>query len=301
MNGTSPRDVGSVETAESKVSPANPTLLTARRSKRRLLSIAHSYCIALNRRLAHEMGKVGRENWEVTAVAPSFFSGDLRPLSMERTGNEACSSESVPAYLTRYIHVMFYGWRLSKILQCNWDLVHCWEEPYIIPGGQIAMWTPKNIPLVFWTGQNIDKNYPFPFCSIENYCVNRCAGWGAYGESVLHTLLARGYGRKPHAVLPLGVELGVFHPNAAARARRRQELGWENNQAPIVGFVGRFVPEKGISLLMRSLDSIRSPWRAVFVGTGPMKEEIKRWAKRHGDRVRVLSNVEHGEVASYLN
>ena len=42
---------------------------------RKLLSIAHSYVIALNRRLAHEMALLGRDSWEVTAVAPPFMGG----------------------------------------------------------------------------------------------------------------------------------------------------------------------------------------------------------------------------------
>ena len=37
----------------------------------KLVSIAHSYVVALNRRLAHELAKVGEGRWEVTAVAVS--------------------------------------------------------------------------------------------------------------------------------------------------------------------------------------------------------------------------------------
>ena len=47
-------------------------------TRRRLLTIAHSYCVALNRRLAHEMARAGGDEWEVVAVAPRFFRGDLR-------------------------------------------------------------------------------------------------------------------------------------------------------------------------------------------------------------------------------
>ena len=39
--------------------------------RRRLLSIGHSYCVALNRRLPEEIARVA--GWDVTVVAPRFF------------------------------------------------------------------------------------------------------------------------------------------------------------------------------------------------------------------------------------
>ena len=37
---------------------------------KRLLTIGHSYVVATNRRLAHEMAIAGAGEWEVTCVAP---------------------------------------------------------------------------------------------------------------------------------------------------------------------------------------------------------------------------------------
>ena len=45
---------------------------------RRLLTIGHSYVVASNRRLAHEMALQGSGRWQVTAVAPARFRGDMR-------------------------------------------------------------------------------------------------------------------------------------------------------------------------------------------------------------------------------
>src|ERR1700731_247884 len=152
------------------------------RRRRRIISIAHSYCVALNRRLANEMARVGGEDWEITAVAPSLFHGDLRPIELEQIDGELCRLEAVPTYLSSRIHLFVYGYRLRSLLRDSWDLVHCWEEPYIVAGGQVAWWTPRRTPLVYWTGQNLAKRYPPPFSQIERYCVARCAGWIARGE-----------------------------------------------------------------------------------------------------------------------
>ena len=178
----------------------------------------------------------------------------------------------------------------------KWDLVHCWEEPYIVAGGQVAWWTPRATPLVFWTAQNISKRYPPPFSAIEKYCVDRCTGWMGSGRLVIDTMLARGYGRKPHRVTPLGVDIEQFRPDSAARETVRLRLGWSRPGPPVVGYMGRFVEEKGVGLLMRVLDRVTEPWRALFVGGGVLEESLRQWAARYGDRVRIVKDVAHDQV-----
>lgn len=270
-------------------------------SRRRLLTIGHSYCVALNRRLAHEMARVGADRWEVTAVAPDFFHGDLRDISLEAISDEACRLEPVPARLSRWIHFFFYGAKLTSIMRKGWDVVHCWEEPYIVAGGQIARLTPRSAALVYWTGQTIAKRYPPPFSMIERYSMARAAGWAARGHIGAAMLKARaGYDRLPWRVLPLGIDAEIFRPDPAAGRAIRERLGWADHGAPIVGYLGRLVEAKGVSLLMRALENVAAPWRALFVGGGPMEPEIKRWADRFPGRVRIVA-VPHAEVPAYLN
>jgi glycosyltransferase involved in cell wall biosynthesis len=268
---------------------------------RRLLTIAHSYCVALNRRLAHEMARAGGESWEVAAVAPAFFYGDLRPIDLEPYPSERNALKPVTAHLTKRLHVFFYGARLRSVLREGWDLVHCWEEPYVVAGGQVAWWTPRRTPLVYWTGQNVAKRYPPPFSQIERYCVARCAGWIARGELGVRTLLARGYDAKPHRAIPLGIDVESFHPDRTAGRATRERLGWSDSGPPVVGFLGRFIEAKGLALMLRTLDSTASPWRALFVGGGPMEPALRQWAVPHAARVRIVTGVGHDGVPAYLN
>ena len=46
---------------------------------------------------------------------------------------------------------------------------------------------------------------------------------------------------------------------------------------------------------------MRTPWRALFVGGGPLEADLRAWAARHGDRVRVVTNVPHDGVPAHLN
>ena len=277
------------------------------RRPRRLITIGHSYCVALNRRLAHEMARVGGGGWEVTAVAPAYFHGDLRPVPLEPdpTGSEPCRLEAVPLRGSKRPHVMLYGRRLRTLLRERaWDVVHAWEEPYIPAGGQIAWWAPRGSAYVFYTFQNIPKRYPPPFSAVERYCLDRCAGWLAAGNSVAEAQRSRGYGRKPHRVMPLGVALDRFAPDPSAGAEVRRGLGWGPDGPPVVGYLGRFVPEKGLGLLTRVLDRLKAQgvaWRALFVGGGAMEPELRDWSASHGDAVRIATDVTHGMVPSYLN
>jgi glycosyltransferase involved in cell wall biosynthesis len=269
---------------------------------RRLLTIGHSYCIALNRRLANEMAVAGRGEWEVTCAAPKFLQGDLRPVHLERSENEACRLEPVPLHFSRRIHGMWYGRRLRQLMREPWDVIHCWQEPYIVVGGQIARWTPPGTQLVYASFQNISKNYPPPFASIERYAMRRAAGWIAFGKTVEENLAPRPfYAELPHRVIPLGVDLDRFKPDPDARARVHTELGWTAPGPPVVGYLGRFVEEKGLDLLLRTLNGLDQPWRALFVGSGPMEKELRAWADASGSRARIVTGVVHDAVPDYVN
>jgi glycosyltransferase involved in cell wall biosynthesis len=197
---------------------------------------------------------------------------------------------------------MAYGRRTRDLIRGgDWDLIHCWEEPYVFAGYQIARWTPASTPFVFWTAQNLSKRYPPPFCWFEQYCVRRAAGWLACGQTTVNTQLRRGYGTKPHRVMPLGVDMDVFRPDRSAGEAVRRQLGWAAMGPPVVGFLGRFVAEKGVKFLTRVLDEVKVPWRALFVGGGPLEIEVRHWAEQYGDRVRVATRVPHALVPAYLN
>jgi glycosyltransferase involved in cell wall biosynthesis len=276
--------------------------MISRPRPRRIVSIAHSYAVALNRRLVHEMARVGAGDWEVTAVAPTFFQGDLRPIPLETQADELCHLQPIPAYLTGRIHVMVYGRRLKSILSEPWDVVHCWEEPYVASGGQVAWWTRRQSTLVYATFQNIPKDYVPPFQWIERYSLARAAGWIAFGHTIDRALTQKAcYRKRARRIIPLGVDVDRFRPDAKAKEAIRRALGWSEPRPPVVGFLGRFVPEKGLDVLTSALDRMSTSWRALFVGGGLMEKELRDWASRHAGRVRVVTDVKHDQVPPYLN
>jgi glycosyltransferase involved in cell wall biosynthesis len=265
--------------------------------RRRLLTIAHSYCVELNRRLPQELARSG--DWEVTAVAPARFHGDFGWHATTAGRDEPCRVVPVPVHFGRRVHTMLYGGELARLLQEPWDVVHCWAEPYVASAAQIANATKLRVPLVFATFQNIVKRYPPPFNWIERSAMRRADGLIAFGHTARHVLDQRGW-QQPARTIPPGVDVTRFRPDAERRERVRHGLGWRD-ETPVVGFVGRFVPEKGLGILMRALDRVNVPWRALFIGSGPLESDLRAWSRQYGDRVRVQTGVAHDEVPAYMN
>jgi glycosyltransferase involved in cell wall biosynthesis len=267
----------------------------------RVVTISHSYVIAGNRRLAHEMAVQGRGRWEVTALAPERLPGDLREAALQPIEGEACTTHGLRVRLGRIPHLRHYERRLRTLLAGPWDVVHVWEEPYVAACAQVVSAAPERARVVPATFQNIAKSYPPPLAYFERSVLGRAAGWIAFGETVREAQASKpSYAARPSRVIPPGVDLGSFRPDGVARVAVRTELGW-NDDTPVVGFLGRFVPAKGLDVLMRALVGVGQPWRALFVGGGPMGAELSAFGAVHPGRVHVLTDVAHDEVPEHLN
>ena len=268
---------------------------------RRLLTIGHSYVIAGNRRLAHEMALQGRGTWEVTAAAPERLAADLRAVTLEPIADEACALCPLAVRFATTPHLRFYDRRLRSLMSSSWDVVHVWEEPYVAACAQIAALAPGRARVVPATFQNIVKTYPPPFGFLERQVIGRSAGWIAFGSTAADAQRSKPpYAAKPSRVIPPGVDVARYRPDREARRDVRARLGWDES-VPVVGYLGRFVPEKGLALLMRALDAVAAPWRALFVGGGAMEKDLQAFADRHPGRVRILTDVVHDGVPAYLN
>ena len=268
---------------------------------KRLLTIGHSYVVGLNRRLAHEMALAGAGRWTVTAAAPSEYPGDLRTISLERFEGEASAVVALGTRAARIPHLMLYR-GLRALLDQPWDVVHCWEEPYVAAAAQVARRLRPDTRFVFATFQNIVKDYPFPFATFERRVLGRANGWIAFGNTTREAQLTRhtAYRSLPSRTIPPGVDVKAFAPSAALRVAGRDSLGWHDD-VPVVGFLGRFVPEKGIGTLLAALARTSHPCRALFVGDGPEREGIERFASERPGSVKIIPDASHDDVPKWLN
>jgi glycosyltransferase involved in cell wall biosynthesis len=268
-------------------------------AERRLLTIGHSYVVGENRRLADAIARSGAGRWHVTAIAPARFRGDFGPIDLVRGADEACEVRATAVRFDRSPHLMWYA-GLDRAVAGRWDVVHCWEEPYVHAAAQVASAIGGRPRFVVSTFQNLSKHYPWPLSRFERTTMRRANAWIAFGETVRSALAGRpGYG-VPARTIPPGVDVTRFRPWPEAGHETRRALGWADDDY-VVGYLGRFVEQKGLTVLTDALERLPGPWRALFVGGGPLEAGLRGFAGRHGDRVRIETGVAHADVPRWLN
>ena len=246
------------------------------------------------------MAVQGAGEWEVTAAAPARLRGDLRDIELEPLANEADVLVPIELRFGSHPHLRIYGRKLRSLLQQSWDVVHGWQEPYVMASAQIARRVQAGARFVPATFQNISKHYPPPIGALERRVMHRANAWIAFGQTVYDTLRDRpGYAGKPSRVLSPGVDTESFRPDSNARERMRRVLGWRSDE-PVVGFAGRFVEEKGVETVLSAFVQARRRWNVLFVGDGALAPRIESLRLQYPSRVRLARDVGHSDMPGYL-
>jgi glycosyltransferase involved in cell wall biosynthesis len=84
-----------------------------------------------------------------------------------------------------------------------------------------------------------------------------------------------------------------------AREQLRLKIGLNG---VVVGFCGRFTPEKGLYELMAAFERQKGDCSLLLIGDGPMLEEIESWIEKNDfqERVHLPGYVPHDEVQAYF-
>jgi L-malate glycosyltransferase len=155
---------------------------------------------------------------------------------------------------------------------------------------------------LFFTWWNLPYDLNFPASALESYNLRHTHGIISGNQDGADILRQRGY-QGPIQVMPqLGVDEALFCRQA------QPELAAQYGIQPdefVVGFAGRFVPEKGLLTLYEALKQIGQtrPWKLLLMGRGPLQETIKERAAADGlaDRLIWIESVPHAEVPRYIN
>jgi L-malate glycosyltransferase len=275
----------------------------------RVMVISHTYIVDLNREKLRALTRLASDI-EVTVVVPQRW----RPGGVQ---NRIIESKAFEEGRFRVVPVGNFSQNNQGLLCFGPGLMDLLKQtrPQIIQveQGAKSLAYAQTITLnrmlglgaknVFFTWWNLPYRLKFPVSWLEAYNLRYTHGIVAGNQDGADILRQRGY-MGPIRVMPqLGVDERLF------QLRPQPELAAQLGLAPeafVIGFVGRFVQEKGLLTLWAALKTLPDqprPWVCLMVGRGPLRETLTDLARQWGmsDRIYFIESVPHAEVPRYLN
>ena len=154
---------------------------------------------------------------------------------------------------------------------------------------------------VFFTWWNLPYKNKFPISLLEKYNLSNTHGLISGNQDGVNILRNRGYQNRAIVLPQLGVDETLFAPRQQPELAQKLDL---DRDKFTIGFVGRFVAEKGILTLIKSLANLQDlSWQLLLLGRGELKTQIEQTASEIGikERLTIVESVPHNEVPRYIN
>lgn len=247
----------------------------------RVLMISKALVAGTSQRKLEELAKC--PDMELTLVTPEYWlSDDGSKQTLERLYTHGYQMMVTPMNLNGNFHLHYYP-RLRAIMRkVRPEVVHIDEEPYNFATFQaMRLARQHKARAVFFTWQNLYRNYPLPFRQMELYNYRHAAAALAGNRDAADILRRKGYQGPVHVIPQFGFDPEIYR-RSAPRPQRSPDAPFT------LGFIGRLKEEKGLSLMVEALTQLPEFCRAVFIGNGPMKAVLAEQATRLGVSERVI-------------
>ena len=247
----------------------------------RVLMISKALVAGTSQRKLEELARF--PDVELTLVTPPYWQSDVGSKQiLEKLYTDGYQMIVTPMTFNGNFHLHFYP-QLGRIMrEVRPDIVHIDEEPYNFATIQAMRLAQRyQAHALFFTWQNLYRDYPPPFRQFELYNYKHAAMALAGNRSAAEVLQRKGY-QGPTRIIPqFGFDTDIYKRSAPRPARKPDD--------PFtLGFIGRFKEEKGLPLMVEALTYLPAYCQAVFIGNGPMKSHLEELALQLGVRDRVI-------------
>jgi glycosyltransferase involved in cell wall biosynthesis len=202
------------------------------------------------------------EDIELTAIVPPYWREKGHKIALERSHTSGYDLVVERMAFNGHFHFHYYPGLGSHVRRLRPQIMHIDEEPYnFATFHALRLARSVGAQPLFFTWQNLQRRYPFPFSWIEQYNYRHSAHAIAGNRDGVTVLRGKGY-QGPATVIPqFGVDPEEYAPPA------HQTDGTSHDFS--IGYVGRLVEEKGVDLLLRAVSGLKGGWRLSILGDGP--------------------------------
>jgi glycosyltransferase involved in cell wall biosynthesis len=272
-----------------------------------IVVVSHTYIVPLNRERLRILSEL-EPNIEVTIVVPQLWQPGGVMADVVRSQSDQAGNLRVlplPNFSQENQGLLCFGWRYVQLLRSLKPDVVLVEQgakslalAQSILIKQIFNLATKICCFTWW---NLPYPLKFPVSWLEGYNLRYTNGLIVGNQDGLDILRDHGY-RNDAIIMPqLGVDETLFRPQS--QPELKAELGIKTEEF-VVGFVGRFVIEKGILTLIESLKLLLDfPWKLILLGRGELEQTIRERAEEAGiaQRLIIINSVPHDQVYRYIN
>lgn len=253
----------------------------------------------------HIYAEVERQtNWKITIVTPRLWVDEYgNPFRDQRWPEFKGEILRIPVLNpgNPILHVYRSLW--VKILrQVNPDFIYLYQEPYALVTFPIylANYLSVQKPIGFFTWQNIYKRYPFPFRQFEKWVLDQTTLMFCGSQGAEEVFRQKGYVGKS-LLHPSGIDPAIYFPQPEAASQKQTFC---DPDQVLIGYVGRFVEEKGLKTLLNALAQLQDlPWRLLMVGRGVYEAEFDHLAQQLQltDRICRIGYLPESETPNYFS
>jgi glycosyltransferase involved in cell wall biosynthesis len=234
------------------------------------------------------------EDVELTVIVPAVWEDPAGDVHLERSHTQGYRLLVDPLRFNGHYHLHYYPRLPSRLKELQPDILHMDEEPY-----NLATWLAvrearaQGIKSLFFSWQNISRDYPWPFSKMERQVLKN-VDYAIAGNSDSEAVWRdKGYSGPIKVVPQFGIDPQVFQPPANR----------DSGRTFVIGSAGRrLVREKGIDLLLKAAADLPGIWHLQIAGEGPERQALERLAGELGigERVHFDGIIPSGQMPAYL-